>query len=160
MTLQNPGDVTLIFPRSHLLLGVFHVKSRLSFPYYCPFVSIQPPHNFPVSECAACWQLISEGKQPVLVWVQAVPRDCPLLVRPGHRGQRLDRGMDQRGFRHLPRGHYLGPSTASMALVLFYGSYFYLSISERPRDSTVEIAILNAVLRRVRNNIIFFHVAP
>lgn len=54
------------------------------------FLSLQPPYNFPVPECAACWEFQFCGEWAVLVRLQNLPRDCPRLVRPGHRSQRLD----------------------------------------------------------------------
>lgn len=82
----------------------------LSF-FYVIFLSLQPPYNFPVPECAACWEFQFCGEWAVLVRLQNLPRDCPRLVRPGHRSQRLDWGVDQWGLCNLFGGHYLGQST-------------------------------------------------
>lgn len=82
--------------------------------YHSPlsFFSLQPPYNFPVPECAACRELrFCEEEWAVPVRLQNLPRDCPRLVRPGHRSQRLDRGVDQWGLCDLFGGHNLGRGT-------------------------------------------------
>ena len=91
---------------------------------------MQPPYHFPVPECVVWWESWFWRELPVSVWVQAVPWDCPLLVRPGDWSKGLDWGMDQRGLCHLPRGHYLGPSTTGTVPLLPYTAFLgYFSLT-------------------------------
>lgn len=94
--------------------------------YFCHLSLPQPPYNFPLPECAACWELWFCRQCAVLVWLQNLPRDCPLLVWPGNRSQRLDWGVDQRGLCNLFGGHYLGQGTKG-AVELLPHDYKYIT---------------------------------